>query len=67
MCAITIDTPLCRNALEAFDALHTQAIDLVFLDIQMPAITGIDLIRSLKAPPRRDLYHRPYRICGYRL
>jgi len=41
----------CRNALEAFDALHNQAIDLVFLDIQMPSISGIDLIRSLKEPP----------------
>lgn len=41
----------CRNALEAFDALHTEKIDLVFLDIQMPSITGIDFIRSLKEPP----------------
>lgn len=42
----------CRNALEAFDALHTKPIDLVFLDIQMPSISGIDFIRSLKQPPK---------------
>lgn len=42
----------CRNALEAFDALHTEPIDLVFLDIQMPSISGIDFIRSLKQPPK---------------
>jgi DNA-binding LytR/AlgR family response regulator len=41
----------CRNALEAFDALHSEQIDLVFLDIKMPAINGIDFIRSLKQPP----------------
>ena len=42
----------CRNALEAFDALHAEQTDLVFLDIQMPSISGIDLIRSLKEPPK---------------
>jgi DNA-binding LytR/AlgR family response regulator len=42
----------CRNALEAFDALHAEQTDLVFLDIQMPAISGIDFIRSLKDPPK---------------
>lgn len=41
----------CRNALEAFDTLHSEQIDLVFLDIQMPSINGIDFIRSLKQPP----------------
>jgi two-component system LytT family response regulator len=41
----------CRNALEAFDALHGETIDLMFLDIKMPSISGIDLIRSLKEPP----------------
>jgi DNA-binding LytR/AlgR family response regulator len=41
----------CRNALEAFDALHSEQIDLVFLDIKMPSINGIEFIRSLKQPP----------------
>jgi DNA-binding LytR/AlgR family response regulator len=41
----------CRNALEAFDVLHNQQIDLLFLDIKMPSINGIDFIRSLKQPP----------------
>lgn len=41
----------CRNALEAFDAIHTQQTDLVFLDIQMPSITGLGFVRSLKQPP----------------
>ncbi len=41
----------CNNAPEAFSVLHTERIDLMFLDIKMPAINGIDFIRSLKNPP----------------
>lgn len=41
----------CNNALEAFNVLHTNQVDLMFLDVQMPAINGIDFIRSLKSPP----------------
>ncbi|HEY8894754.1 MAG TPA: response regulator transcription factor [Niastella sp.] len=59
----------CRNALEAFDALHTQAIDLVFLDIQMPSITGIDFIRSLKEPPSVifTTAYAEYAVTGFEL
>lgn len=41
----------CSNAVEAFDVLLTNHIDLVFLDVQMPEITGIDLLKSLKKAP----------------
>jgi DNA-binding LytR/AlgR family response regulator len=41
----------CFNASEAFDALHQQPVDLLFLDIKMPVIKGTDFIRSLKNPP----------------
>jgi DNA-binding LytR/AlgR family response regulator len=41
----------CSNALEAFDVLHTHSVDLMFLDIQMPAINGIDFLKSLRHPP----------------
>ena len=39
------------NAFEAMDYLKTNDIDLVFLDIKMPDITGIDFFRSLSNPP----------------
>lgn len=41
----------CNNALEAFNLLHTEKIDLIFLDIKMPSISGIEFVKSLKNPP----------------
>ncbi|TDO24169.1 LytR/AlgR family response regulator transcription factor [Pedobacter duraquae] len=41
----------CNNAIAAFEMLHNQAIDLMFLDIKMPGINGLDFISSLKEPP----------------
>jgi len=42
---------VCEDALEANQALAAEKIDLMFLDIQMPKITGIDFLKSLKNPP----------------
>lgn len=41
----------CQNALEANDALKKHDIDLMFLDIQMPQLTGVDFLKSLTKPP----------------
>ena len=42
----------CSNALEAMPILSKEKIDLLFCDIQMPQITGVDFIRSLSHPPK---------------
>lgn len=42
---------VCKNAIEASSALQNNQIDLVFLDIQMPKITGIDFLKNLPNPP----------------
>lgn len=42
----------CPNALEAFKVLHKENIELMFLDIRMPAINGIEFLKSLKSPPK---------------
>lgn len=42
----------CDNAIEANDILQSNDIDLVFLDIQMPQMTGIQLLRTLQNPPQ---------------
>jgi DNA-binding LytR/AlgR family response regulator len=41
----------CENALEAQEALEEHEIDLMFLDIQMPQMTGIDFLKTLENPP----------------
>jgi DNA-binding LytR/AlgR family response regulator len=41
----------CRSAMEAMEVLRNQPVDLLFLDIQMPDISGIQLIRSLHHKP----------------
>lgn len=42
---------VCSNALEANEKLRTEPVDLMFLDITMPKISGLDFYRSLSAPP----------------
>jgi DNA-binding LytR/AlgR family response regulator len=39
------------NAVEAFEAIANTSPDLIFLDIKMPVLSGIDFIKSLKNPP----------------
>ncbi len=42
----------CASAFEAMEQLNTQAIDLIFLDIQMPDLSGIEFSRTLVDGPR---------------
>jgi DNA-binding LytR/AlgR family response regulator len=41
-----------NNALDAFNFIQKNEIDLMFLDIQMPKISGLELIRSLRTCPK---------------
>jgi DNA-binding LytR/AlgR family response regulator len=41
----------CNNSIEALEMLYEQEIDLIFLDINMPKLTGIELLKTLKHPP----------------
>lgn len=41
----------CSNALEAYEMISRLQPDLVFLDVKMPRLSGLDLWRSLKNPP----------------
>ena len=42
---------VCNNALEATEILNRQEVDLIFLDIQMPGMSGLNFLRSLQNPP----------------
>ncbi len=59
----------CYNAVEAISLLQHQAIDLVFLDIRMPRLTGLELIRTLVNAPKVILVtaHPEFAIDGYEL
>jgi DNA-binding LytR/AlgR family response regulator len=41
----------CNNALEATEILANHEVDLIFLDIQLPGMTGLNFLRSLPDPP----------------
>jgi DNA-binding LytR/AlgR family response regulator len=59
----------CSNALDAYQVLQQKNIDLIFLDIQMPEISGINFIKSLKNPPKVIITtaFRDYAVDGYEL
>lgn len=40
------------NALDALTILNTQKIDILFLDINLPKIKGIDFLKSIQSPPQ---------------
>lgn len=42
---------MCKNAIEAYQALNELSVDLMFLDVQMPVITGTSFLRTLPKPP----------------
>ncbi len=41
----------CTSAMEAIEIINKERIDLIFLDINMPHITGTEFIKSLESPP----------------
>jgi DNA-binding LytR/AlgR family response regulator len=58
-----------RNAVMAFSFLQSNPVDLIFLDIQMPKLTGIDFLRTLKNPPKVifTTAYRDYALDGFEL
>ncbi|WP_372751008.1 LytR/AlgR family response regulator transcription factor [Labilibaculum sp.] len=41
----------CKNALEAMEVLGSHSIDAMFLDINMPKLSGLNFLENLKNPP----------------
>ncbi len=59
----------CQNAMEALAVLQKQEVDIMFLDIQMPDLTGLDLLRTLGKKPATVLTtaYDKHAIEGYEL
>lgn len=59
----------CYNAFEAIKLLNEQDVDLIFLDINMPELTGFDMLKTLNNPPKVIVTtaYEEYAIEGYEL
>lgn len=57
----------CSDAVEAFKIIKEEHIDLVFLDIEMPKMDGLEMMRSLSALPQVILVtaHEKYAVESY--
>jgi DNA-binding LytR/AlgR family response regulator len=57
------------NALDAFTFLQLHSVDILFLDIQMPKMTGLTMLKSITNPPHIILTtaHREFALDGYDL
>ena len=42
----------CDNAVEAISFLHNHQVDLLFLDLNMPELSGLDMLKTLSNPPK---------------
>ncbi|MAE09034.1 MAG: DNA-binding response regulator [Bacteroidetes bacterium] len=42
----------CDNAIEAISFLHSHTVDLLFLDLNMPELSGLDMLKTLQNPPK---------------
>jgi DNA-binding LytR/AlgR family response regulator len=59
----------CTNALEALRLVRQEAVDLIFLDIEMPALNGIGFVEAIDPPPHVifTTAHRDYALDGFEL
>ena len=59
----------CGDAMKALHELRSHDVDLMFMDIQMPQITGIEFLKTLKNPPKVIITtaYREYALEGFEL
>ncbi|MDO4320205.1 MAG: LytTR family DNA-binding domain-containing protein [Bacteroidales bacterium] len=61
---------VCMSGREALQMIVSEEIDVAFLDIQMPDMTGIELARAIAGRPTRVVFvtaYRDYAIEGFRV
>ena len=59
----------CKDTFQAFDALQEHDVDLMFLDIHMPEVSGLDFLKNLRSPPAVILTtaHREFALEAFEL
>jgi DNA-binding LytR/AlgR family response regulator len=60
---------ICTDALYAMELLQKEKIDLIFLDIHLPKLKGLDFVKALKKPPQVIITsaYQEYALQGYEL
>src|SRR5215218_8524539 len=60
---------VCRDALYGIEFLQKEAVDVIFLDIHLPKLKGLDFIKTLKTPPKIIITtaYQEYALQGYEL
>ena len=60
----------CKNAFEVMEKMQTETIDLLFLDIQMPGLSGVEFVRTLHEQKPMIIFvtaYEQYALQGYEL
>lgn len=59
----------CQSALEAMAVLDKQEVDVIYIDINMPDLNGLDFVRSLHHPPMVvfTTAYQEYAVQGYKV
>ena len=59
----------CENAIAAFTLLQSEKFDVIFLDIEMPLLSGLDFLKNIKDPPGIIITtaYRDYAVEGFEL
>lgn len=59
----------CYDVFEAIQLLNNQVVDLVFLDINMPKLSGFDLLKTMQKSPKVIVTsaHKEFALEGYEL
>ena len=60
---------ICSDAIYAIEVLQREKIDLIFLDIHLPKLKGLDFVKTLKNPPQIIVTtaYQDYALQGYEL
>src|SRR5689334_6749193 len=60
---------ICSDAIYAMETLQNEPIDLIFLDIHLPKLKGLDFVKTLKHPPKIIITsaYQEYALQGYEL